>query len=256
MSAPPPTTTAIPPWVSTPDNRDTNDQRQQAPIPVPVPPVDWPPIPKLLLSIEDMACPGAVRFMKLQDPAAFLQSCVLAIFELLFTEKSAPKNVRSIKLILRPMDGVAYTTGSRLDDDHKEIHFNTNYIAGISPERTISEIKGVILHEMVHCFQCSGQGCPGGLIEGIADFVRLRGGHVPPHWKRSSDGNWDSGYERTGYFLDWVDTKYGGHAIRKLNESMEETYDEEIWKKLTGHSVDHLWQAYCKDVDARKKNSD
>ncbi|KAG8850408.1 hypothetical protein FRB91_009078 [Serendipita sp. 411] len=247
MTAAPATSTALPPGVVIPHNENTNNQGNQAPIPVPQP--DWPAIPKLLLSIEDMACPGAVRFMNLQDSPAFLQSCVVTIFELLFTSKSAPRNVRSIKLILRPMDGVAYTTGSRLDNDHKEIHFNTNYIAVISPERIVSEIKGVILHELVHCFQCSGQGCPGGLIEGMADYVRLRGGFVPPHWKRSSDGKWDSGYERTGYFLDWVDTKYGSGTIRKLNESMEEEYHEAIWETLTGHSVDHLWKTYCKDVD-------
>ncbi|KAG8764958.1 hypothetical protein FRC16_008208 [Serendipita sp. 398] len=166
MTAAPATSTALPPGVVIPHNENTNNQGNQAPIPVPQP--DWPAIPKLLLSIEDMACPGAVRFMNLQDSPAFLQSCVVTIFELLFTSKSAPRNVRSIKLILRPMDGVAYTTGSRLDNDHKEIHFNTNYIAAISPERIVSEIKGVILHELVHCFQCSGQGCPGGLIEGMA----------------------------------------------------------------------------------------
>lgn len=90
------------------------------------------------------------------------------------------------------MDGVAYTTGSRLDSDHKvrsrfynllkvgsqegnnipphkEIHFSTDYIAGISPERIESEIKGVLQHELVHCFQCDGKGtCPGGLVEGMA----------------------------------------------------------------------------------------
>ena len=75
-------------------------------------------------------------------------------------------------LILRDFDGVAYTTGSDLDDDHKEIHFSLKYIAGIQPSsetRIRDEIKGVLVHEMVHCFQYNGKGtCPGGLIEGIA----------------------------------------------------------------------------------------
>lgn len=36
---------------------------------------------------------------------------------------------------------------------------------------------GVCVHEMVHCWQWNAKGtCPGGLIEGIADYVRLRSG--------------------------------------------------------------------------------
>jgi hypothetical protein len=49
------------------------------------------------------------------------------------------------------MDGVAYTTGSDLDSDHKEIHFSLDYIhKAISQERKTQEIMGVLTHEMVH----------------------------------------------------------------------------------------------------------
>jgi hypothetical protein len=66
------------------------------------------------------------------------------------------------------MQGVAYTTGSDLDDDHKEIHFSTDYIES-SASRAHDEIFGVLVHEVVHCFQYNANGtCPGGLIEGIA----------------------------------------------------------------------------------------
>lgn len=50
-------------------------------------------------------------------------------------------SVRSVTLILRSLDGVAYTTGSDLDEDHKEIHMSLQYIAGIPDERAASEIK-------------------------------------------------------------------------------------------------------------------
>lgn len=67
------------------------------------------------------------------------------------------------------MGGVAYATGSRLDDDHKEIHFSTDYISKIDEKRIADEITGVLQHELVHCFQKDGHGsCPGGLVEGIA----------------------------------------------------------------------------------------
>ena len=78
-------------------------------------------------------------------------------------------SVRSVTVCFRAMDGVAYATGSRLDDDHKEIHFSTNYISNINEKRIAEEITGVLQHELVHCFQRDGKGsCPGGLVEGIA----------------------------------------------------------------------------------------
>lgn len=77
-------------------------------------------------------------------------------------------SVRSVTLYLEDMDGVAFTKGSELDDDHKEIHFSTRHIEN-NKQRCKDEVLGVIVHEMVHCFQYNAKGsCPGGLIEGIA----------------------------------------------------------------------------------------
>lgn len=78
-------------------------------------------------------------------------------------------SVRSIELILRPMDGVAYCTGCSPDPkSHKEIHFSLRHIVN-SKARAKEEIMGVLTHEVVHCFQHnSGGTAPGGLIEGFA----------------------------------------------------------------------------------------
>jgi hypothetical protein len=60
------------------------------------------------------------------------------------------------------MDGIAYTTGS---ETTKEIHFACQQIVKCAAD----DIRGILVHEVVHCFQYNGQGaCPGGLIEGIA----------------------------------------------------------------------------------------
>lgn len=64
------------------------------------------------------------------------------------------------------MPGVAHTTGHHVA---KEIHFSLDYINKLSPASIQSEIQGVLVHEVVHCYQFNGKGtCPGGLIEGIA----------------------------------------------------------------------------------------
>jgi hypothetical protein len=47
----------------------------------------------------------------------------------------------------------------------------------------------VLTHELVHCYQWDAEGtCPGGLIEGVADWVRLNCDLSPPHWKKEVDG--------------------------------------------------------------------
>ena len=70
------------------------------------------------------------------------------------------------------MPGVAHTFGSPTT---KEIHFSLEHIRN-SESRAKDEILGVLVHEMVHCYQYDGQGkTPGGLVEGIAGppFVTL-----------------------------------------------------------------------------------
>ncbi|KAH8119975.1 hypothetical protein DFH11DRAFT_21280 [Phellopilus nigrolimitatus] len=142
------------------------------------------------------------------------------------------------------MDGVAYTKGSELDDDHKEIHLSMQHIEN-SKQRAKDETLGVIVHEMVHCFQYNAKGsCPGGLIEGIADYVRLKAGFSPPHWKRGGS-RWDEGYQTTGYFLEWIENTFGQDFVRRLNGSMrDKKYNEGIFKEFTGKAVDELWKMY------------
>ncbi|PPQ64295.1 hypothetical protein CVT26_002178 [Gymnopilus dilepis] len=155
--------------------------------------------------------------------------------------------VKQILLVLRPMDGVAYTFGTQ---SHKEIHFSLDHIKR-SAKRARDEIMGVLVHEVVHCYQYNAlDSCPGGLIEGIADFVRLHEGLAPPHWKRTAGDKWDAGYEKTAYFLDWIENRYGDGTIRELNECMKENqYHRRVFKELTGRPVRKLWTIYCKILE-------
>ncbi len=151
------------------------------------------------------------------------------------------------------MSGVAYTTGIELDDDHKEIHFSLDYIKGIASRnanRETHEIKGVLVHEMVHCWQWNGKGtAPGGLIEGIADYVRLRAGLEPPHWKREVGGQWDAGYQHTGYFLDWIEKTLGQGSVRRINTALKSgNYEQSLWQELFGKSVEGLWSEYQENL--------
>lgn len=157
------------------------------------------------------------------------------------------------------MDGVAYTKGSDLDQDHKEIHFSLDYIKGISPARQRDEIQGVIVHEMVHCWQWNAVGtAPIGLIEGIADFVRLKAGLSPPHWKKEGGGQWDAGYQHTGYFLEWIERTFGEGSVKKINRALKDKeYEEgEFWEQLFGKAVGLLWKEYKVSLEKDPKSAE
>lgn len=221
---------------------------------------------KIRLHLDDVSHPATAQFLKLPNCADLLQYAIEQVHHHLYKYHGKPQAVRSVTLIVEHMGGVAYTTGIALDDLHKEIHMSLEYISHSmnDPVRFRDECTGVITHEMVHCYQHNGLGtAPGGLIEGIADYVRLKAGLAPPHWKRGKEDSgekWDEGYQKTAFFLEWLEDKFGKGSISKLNARLDgQTYNEEkFWKGLFGSCVDDLWLDYQKsfdDDDARKPSS-
>src|SRR5437762_3551729 len=130
---PPPVFTAMPSATSAPIV-------DQSPLPVPpnLPPPKTPCKPhprikdiKLLLKVPDLSCKGASNFLGAVNAGTAVEEAAGCVFRLLYTAGSPIPGTRSVTLILRSMEGVAYTTGKDIDADHKEIHFSTDYIAGI-----------------------------------------------------------------------------------------------------------------------------
>jgi hypothetical protein len=212
--------------------------------------------PKLRLHLNDISHEGSSIFLSNIKGNEDLEQQVQNVLNLLYTPSCERPGTRSVTIILRPMDGVAYTTGIDLDSDHKEIHINLNYIKQSKASPIRDEILGVICHELVHCFQWAAHGtCPGGLIEGVADWVRLRAGLAASHWKQEAEGKWDGGYQHTGYFLEYLEQRFGDGTVRRMNGCLRtEKYDE---KKLFGEccggkKVAELWEDYGKEL--KKKN--
>ncbi|KAL8827994.1 MAG: hypothetical protein Q9170_006790 [Blastenia crenularia] len=208
------------------------------------------PTCKLRVECHDLNHDGAEVFFSNTHISRDLAAAVSTVQSVLYKPSQSNSHippVRSVTLILRAMDGVAGTSGSELDDEHKEISFSLRYISKIPAEpasRRRDEIQGVLVHEMVHCWQWAACGtAPGGLIEGIADFVRLKAGLSPPHWKKQKHDSWDRGYESTGYFLDWIESQYGDSSVRRINEAlMNKRYEEgPFWTSLFGKGVPELW---------------
>lgn len=135
------------------------------------------------------------------------------------------KNVQTVNLFIDVMGGVAYATNN-------EIHVSNDYIGNYSGD-VRREITGVLYHEMAHIWQWNGNGqTPGGLIEGIADFVRLKANYAPSHWVQAGQGDrWDQGYDVTAKFLDYCNGLRNGF-VAELNKKMKTGYSAQYFVDL------------------------
>jgi len=177
------------------------------------------------------------------DPVPYLGRASAFILAYLESTKDPP--VLKVTLKLSKDNGVAVTSGGEMT---LFIPYFANYSKQHSCDETLHEVLGVILHELVHVYQNDGaHTVPGGLIEGIADFIRLQASLGPTHWKRTKGGKWDAGYERTAYFLDWVE-RSNDHFVRKLNALSKEKFDLGLFPMVTGHNLEELWEAYQQSV--------
>ena len=219
------------------------------------------PTPRFRIHLDDLSHPGTASFLSLIDASRLLPNCLDYVLDHLyntFPGSNVPPT-RSVTLILRPIDGVAFASSIPLDDDHKEITFNLNHIQHFAGNgvRCRDEIIGVATHELTHCFQYNALGtAPSGLVEGIADFVRLKAGLAPPHWKGAKEDRgdkWDAGYQKTAYFLNWLEETYGSGTVAKINETMRviKYDDKKFWGSIFAEcdGIDVLWKKYCASFD-------
>ncbi|KAJ3039167.1 hypothetical protein HDV00_012573 [Rhizophlyctis rosea] len=232
-------------------------------------PVPWPQ-PTLIIKTLDHSPNGTLFTTAVPEPLPWLRTITTTVLQSLYAQpQHAPTHVSFIRLVIRDMEGVAYCSDADPDPANpaetgkgKQIHLSTRHIRNTAGPKAGKggvdedlswvpalhhEITGVILHESVHAWQHNALGsCPGGLIEGIADFIRLKAGWAPPHWHRGKGGNWDDGYSTTGYFLEWIEeTKKVEGFVRSLNLVMEDVeWDEGVFRLLCECGVEELWEEY------------
>jgi hypothetical protein len=143
---------------------------------------------------------------------------------------------RRVRLRLKKMDGVAYTSGGHITGSAAYFKRHPDDV-------------GAMVHETVHVVQSYRlPGNPGWLVEGIADYIRFfqyepgKLGRIDP--KRA---HYNGSYRVTAAFLAYLTEKYDKHIVRKLNALMREgEYKNEIFRKLTGKTLEQLdeeWRA-------------
>ncbi|XP_011658890.1 uncharacterized protein LOC105434420 [Cucumis sativus] len=187
--------------------------------------------------------PGGARFDSIIGANYSRQTLVAATALIwnIFQQSTAAdrKHVEKISLFIdKNLDGVALNMNN-------EIHVSANYISSYSGDLK-REITGLLYHEMTNIWQWNGNlKAPSGLIEGIADYVRLKSGYIPGTWVEPGGGNWwDEGYDVTARFLDYLERSVRSGLVAELNRKMRNGYSDDYFRQLMGKPVDELWAEY------------
>ena len=205
--------------------------------------------PGVTLNIKDQA--GFTQFKTVSGASveAFIQGIGQKVCRILYRHAEEVREATHLTLVIEDIaqeNVPAYKAGNGAQIT---VGMDGPYLLSLAPEKLKNEVFGMLFHEMTHMYQnddADGKGVPSGLIEGIADFVRITAGYHGPETQQKG-GQWDSGYTTTGWFLIWLEQRYPD-VVYKLNLSMD-SHDGLKWspaafKGLIGSTVDDLWVEY------------
>lgn len=88
------------------------------------------------------------------------------------------------------------------------------------------------------------------LISLFSDYVRLREGLAPVHWERRVDESWSQGYDKTAYFLDFLEKNKGEGTVRSIftwlrsDEFIDFAYLDDHIGQVVGVNVAEAWDEY------------
>lgn len=135
-------------------------------------------------------------------------------------------------------DTISYTSGT-------DIFIAANHIATFSGDLR-NQVAGILYQQLAHVWQWTGNGsAPAGLIEGVAEFVRLKSGFVSREWAAAGDGDrWDEGGGGvTARFLEYLEG-LGSGFVGELNWKMRNGYTEDYFVELMVVTANELWAEY------------
>ncbi len=143
-----------------------------------------------------------------------------------------------------------------IDPGYKGVAATGGGVVRVNPTwmRDHPEDIDVVTHEVMHLVQSYGRGGgPGWLTEGIADYVRYKfgvnniaGKWVMPDYKAGQ--SYTNAYRITARFLVWIEQQGHKKIVDKLDAaSRSHTYTPELWKEITGKTVDELWADYAQN---------
>lgn len=245
-------TDATPPDAQTADAEGTLDADADAPED---PELAAACTPGFTLQIDADAGPSAQIFTDaVPDPEGLALQVGLRVCRILYRKASEVRKATHLTLLIKddPLPGWKSGDGAAIT-----VMISTSHLADVKAKGrdVLAEITGILHHEMTHMYQnddkAPGEGTYAELsnvIEGVADFVRIRAGFPPDGAVPTKTGAWDSeGYWKPAFFLLWIDLKFPDF-IHRMNLGMV-AGDGIAWtpaaiETLTGQTVDALWGEY------------
>jgi hypothetical protein len=189
---------------------------------------------------------GAMFDQVIPDPVATLRDVVCRVCTILYRDPDeVTRGPETIRLRIYDFDGVANAGGGN-------INFSSRHIANYDdPEDALFEYVGVLIHETTHLYQYDDGG--GALVEGMADFVRIRAGHHRMQ-RRNTGGAWTDPYTTSGFFFSWLAGPGGLQTDGRepadpdigwaINQQMNDNWSEQVFVDRLDEDVDTLWSEY------------
>jgi hypothetical protein len=202
--------------------------------------------PEIEFQNEEANGDGAMFDQVIPDPVATMKSVACQVCTILYREpEEITRNPPTITLHIYDFDGVANAGGGTISFSSRHIRNYDN------PADALFEYLGVLIHETSHLYQFDDGG--GGLVEGMADFVRIRAGHHRMS-RRSPGGAWTDAYTTSGFFFSWLAGPGGLQSDGRvpadpdigwaINEQMRDNWSEQVFVDRLGQDVDTLWAEY------------
>lgn len=202
--------------------------------------------PMIVFQNDEADGDGAMFDEVIPDAVAAMKDIVCRVCTLLYRKpEEVTRGPATIQLRIYDFDGVANAGGGN-------INFSSRHIANYDdPDDARFEYIGVLIHETTHLYQYDDGG--GALVEGMADFVRIRAGHHRMN-RRTRGGAWTDAYTTSGFFFSWLAGPGGlqmdgrvpadpeiGWAI---NQQMNDRWSEQVFEERLDKTVDALWAEY------------
>jgi hypothetical protein len=195
---------------------------------------------------------GAMFDRVIPDPETTMKDITCTVCSILYRspdEIPSRRRHTTVNLTIKDHWALASAGGNSIDFDVKHIErYNDE-------ERALLEFRGVLVHETVHLYQNFDGGI--GIIEGVADFVRIRVGLYEPG-RRRSGGSWNAGYTTSGFFYSWLAGPSIYHSDGRIpndpdigwaiNQQAGEGWSTSVFEERLGESVDTLWNEYQRAI--------
>jgi hypothetical protein len=181
------------------------------------------------------------------DPAKTVKWVACRVCTILYRSPAeVTRNQTQINIHIYDFDGVANAGGSNLNISGRHLKNYTN------PTDALFEYTGVLVHEITHMYQ-NNKSSEGGMIEGMADFVRIRAGYHKMN-RRTAGGAWTDAYTTGGFFFSWLAGPGGLQTDGRvpadpdigwaINQKIGTTWNRSLFVDRLGKDVDTLWTEY------------